>query len=76
MWAEAMSLWLEDLTLMDAETLEDLCDDYQEKVNEGREELRRREEEDEEDDYVIGPEEIARENRNDDMAAWLGVKRA
>ena len=41
-----MSMWLEDLTLMDAETLEDLCDDYQEKGNEGREELRRREEED------------------------------
>ena len=46
MWAEAMSLWLEDLTLMDAETLEDLCDEFEEKVNEGREELRRREEED------------------------------
>ena len=46
MWAEAMSLWLEDLTLMDAETLEDLCDEFEEKVIEGREELRRREEED------------------------------
>ncbi len=41
-----MSLWLEDLTLMDAETLEDLCDEFEEKVIEGREELRRREEED------------------------------
>ena len=45
MWAEAMSMWLEDLRLMDAETLEDLCDEFEEKVNEGREELRRREEE-------------------------------
>ena len=41
-----MSMWLEDLRLMDAETLEDLCDEFEEKVNEGREELRRREEED------------------------------
>ncbi len=46
MWGQAMSMWMEDLTLMDADTLEDLCDELEEKVNEGREELRRREDED------------------------------
>ncbi len=46
MWGQAMSMWMEDLTLMDADTLEDLCDEFEEKVNEGREELRRREDED------------------------------
>ena len=45
MWGQAMSMWMEDLTLMDADTLEDLCDELEAKVNEGREELRRREEE-------------------------------
>ena len=40
-----MSMWLEDLRLMDAETLEELCDEFEEKIIEGREELRRREEE-------------------------------
>ena len=40
-----MSMWIEDLTLMDTDTLEDLCDELEAKVNEGREELRRREEE-------------------------------
>jgi hypothetical protein len=39
-------MWLEDLTLMDADTLEDLCDEFEMKIIEGREELRRREEED------------------------------
>ena len=46
MGAEAMSLWLEDLTLVPTDMLEDMCDEFEEKVNEGREELRRREEED------------------------------
>ena len=27
-----MSMWLEDLRLMDAETLEDLCDEFEEKI--------------------------------------------
>ena len=41
-----MSLWLEDLTLVPTDMLEGMCDEFEEKVNEGREELRRREEED------------------------------
>ena len=41
-----MSMWLEDLRLMDAETLEDLCDELEMKAHEGRAELVRREEED------------------------------
>ena len=40
-----MSLWLEDLTLVPTDMLEDMCDEFEEKVIEGREELRRREEE-------------------------------
>ena len=27
MWAEAMSLWLEDLTLVPTDMLEDMCDE-------------------------------------------------
>jgi len=46
MGAVQMSMWIEDLTLMDTDTLEDLCDELEAKVNEGREELRRREDED------------------------------
>ncbi len=28
-----------------------------------------------EDETLVTPEDIVRENRNDDMASWLGVKR-
>ena len=45
-----MSLWLEDLTLVPTDMLEDMCDEFEEKVAEGREELRRREENVREDD--------------------------
>jgi hypothetical protein len=31
--------------------------------------------EDEDEPELVTPEDIVRENRNDDMAAWLGVKR-
>lgn len=41
-----MSMWLEDLTLISTDDLEGLCDEFEEKIIEGREELRRREEED------------------------------
>ena len=46
MWAEAMSLWLEDLTLVPTDMLEDMCDELEMKLDEGRAELVRREEED------------------------------
>jgi len=39
-----MSMWIEDLTLMDTDTLEDLCDELEMKIVEGRDELVRREE--------------------------------
>jgi len=32
--------------------------------------------EEEPEEVLVTPEDIARENRNDDMAAWLGVDRA
>jgi hypothetical protein len=38
--------WLQDLTLMDADELEGLCDELDMKVEEGRAELVRRKEED------------------------------
>lgn len=68
-----MSMWLQDIEMMDAEELEGLCEELEMKLEEGHKELTRKEEM---ADNIIGPEEIARENRNDDMAAWLGVKRA
>ena len=37
-----MSMWIEDLTLMDTDTLEGLCDELEMKLDEGRGELRRR----------------------------------
>ena len=49
-----MSMWLEDLLMvkdddggyvLTSSKLEDMCDELEAKVNEGREELRRREEE-------------------------------
>ena len=68
-----MSMWLQDIEMMDTEELEGLCEELEMKLEEGRRELTRKEEM---ADDIIGPEEIARKNRNDDMAAWLGVKRA
>ena len=41
-----MSLWLEDLTLVPTIWLEDMCDELEMKLDEGRAELVRREEED------------------------------
>ncbi len=46
MWAEAMSMWHQDLELITTDELEGLCDELEKKLDEGREELRRREEED------------------------------
>ena len=46
MWGQAMSLWLEDLTLVPTDMLEDMCDELEMKLDEGRAELVRREEED------------------------------
>ncbi len=37
-----MSMWIEDLTLMDTDTLEGLCDELEMKIAEGRDELERR----------------------------------
>jgi len=37
-----MSMWIEDLTLMDTDTLEGLCDEWEMKIAEGRDELERR----------------------------------
>ncbi len=45
MWAEAMSMWHQDLELITTDELEGLCDELEMKLDEGREELRRREEE-------------------------------
>jgi hypothetical protein len=42
--------WLQDLTLMDADELEGLCDELDMKVEEGRRELVRRKEEDDDSD--------------------------
>ena len=48
MWIEdltlmdLMSMWIEDLTLMDTDTLEDLCAELEMKLVEGRDELERR----------------------------------
>jgi len=41
-----MSMWLEDLTLVPSDWLEDMCDELEMKAHEGRAELARREEED------------------------------
>ncbi len=50
MWLEgaglAMSMWLEDLTLISIDELEGLCEELEMKLEEGRAELVRREEED------------------------------
>jgi len=42
MGAVQMSMWIEDLTLMDTDTLEDLCAELEMKLVEGRDELERR----------------------------------
>jgi len=42
MGAVQMSMWIEDLTLMDTDTLEGLCDELEMKIAEGRDELERR----------------------------------
>jgi hypothetical protein len=65
-------MWLQDIEQISADELEGLCEELEMKLDEGRKELTRKEEE---ADDLITPEEVARENRNDDMAAWLGVKR-
>ncbi len=41
-----MTMWLEDLTLIDTDELEGLCEELDMKVEEGRRELVRRKEED------------------------------
>ena len=41
-----MSLWLEDLTLVPTDMLEDMCDEVEMKLEDGRWELGRRKEED------------------------------
>ncbi len=41
-----MSMWIQDLKQLDTEELEGLCDEFDLKVAEGREELARRKEED------------------------------
>jgi len=65
-------MWLQDIEQMDADELEGLCEELEMKLDEGRRELTRKEEA---VDDTLTPEEVARENQNDDMAAWLGVKR-
>lgn len=39
-----MSMWIQDLKQVDTNELEDLCDELELKIDEGREELTRREE--------------------------------
>ena len=39
-----MSMWLQDIEMMDADELEGLCDELELKIQEGREELTRRKE--------------------------------
>ena len=68
-----MSMWLQDIEQMDADELEGLCEELEMKLDEGRKELTRKEEEAEDD--LITPDQIVLENRIDDMAEWLGVKR-
>jgi hypothetical protein len=65
-------MWLQDIEQMSADELEGLCEELEMKLDEGRKELTRKEEE--ADDRWFGEVEAAREKRNDDMAAWLGVK--
>jgi hypothetical protein len=67
-----MSLWLQDIEQMSADELEGLCEELEMKLDEGRRELTRKEEV---DDDLITPDQIVLENRIDDMATWLGVKR-
>ncbi len=39
-----MSMWLQDIEMMDAEELEGLCEELEMKLKEGRDELTRKEE--------------------------------
>ena len=65
-------MWLQDIEQMSADELEGLCEELEMKLDEGRKELTRKEEE--ADNRWFSEVEAARKNRNDDMAAWLGVK--